>query len=66
MNAVNDYKWILNIIKSCNNDFHFEGVDKLIELFATRHGNVSKFDSLLYDLLYNRKNQWDHIHTILN
>lgn len=30
------FDWIANIIESCNNDFHFEAVEKLISLYESR------------------------------
>ena len=27
------FEWIVKIIDTCNNDFHFEGVDNLINLY---------------------------------
>ena len=55
------YNWIMGIIDSCNNDFHFEGVDKLIELFYQRHKN----NDLHTCLLQLRAEHWNSIHSIL-
>lgn len=55
------YNWIQNIIDSCNNDFHFDGVDKLIELYEQRHNNAS----LTMCLLHQRTQRWNSIHSIL-
>ena len=62
MNAYQDQKRILNIINSCNNDFHFESVDKLIELFEYKYYKWQRFDSLMYDLIERRLKRWDEIH----
>jgi hypothetical protein len=35
-NKQNLYDWIVKIIDSCTDDFHFEGVDRIIELFNDR------------------------------
>ena len=32
-------EWIENIIQSCTDDFHFEAIDKLIELYHERTKN---------------------------
>lgn len=55
------YNWILNIIDSCNNDFHFEAIDKLIELFKLRVN-----DDVLYTCLQHiREIRWNNIHSII-
>ena len=55
------YEWIVNIIKSCRDDFHFEAVDNLIELFLERE----KDEDLYLQLKGLRKNKWNEIHYIL-
>jgi hypothetical protein len=55
------YTWILKIIDTCSNDFHFEAVDKLIELFNEKE----KDESLTDDLKLARIQKWNEIHTIL-
>jgi hypothetical protein len=55
------YTWILKIIDTCSNDFHFEAVDKLIELFKEKE----KDESLTDDLKLARIQKWNEIHTIL-
>jgi hypothetical protein len=55
------YNWILSIIKSCNNDFHFDCVDKLIELYHEKYLD-SEIDTLLKT---ERANVWNNIHSIL-
>lgn len=56
-----DYNWLLNIIDSSNNDFHFSCVDKLIDLFYEKHNNES-FKDLLIEARYRH---WNLIHSIL-
>lgn len=56
------YNWLTGIIDSSTNDFHFEGVDNLIELFKLKFPN----DQKLYDLLKQlRQGKWNSIHVIL-
>lgn len=55
------YNWIMGIIDSCRHDFHFEGVDRLIELFNARH----QHDALHTSLLQLRAARWNSIHSIL-
>ena len=62
MEKTNIHQWIVRIIETCNNDFHFESVDKLIELFFDRF----KDDELTLELRILRKQKWDDIHNILN
>lgn len=57
------YKWLICIIDTVNNDYHFEGVDNLIELFAKRFpGN----ENLIICLKQARQDKWNDIHHILN
>lgn len=53
--------WIIQIIDSCNNDFHFEAVDRLIELFYEREKN----DDLKTELILLKQRKWNEIHNIL-
>jgi hypothetical protein len=53
--------WITKIIETCNNDFHFMAVDKLIELYY----ESEKDDFLRDDLIIARNNKWNEIHNIL-
>jgi hypothetical protein len=55
------YEWIGNIINSCRDDFHFEAVDNLIELFLERE----KDEELYLQLKGLRKKKWNEIHYIL-
>lgn len=64
MKSVQDYNWIYGIIQSCNNDFHFECVDALIQLFTQKY-RMQDTDELLLNLLYTRQDKWNHIHSIL-
>jgi len=56
------YVWIQGIIDSSNNDFHFDGVDKLIHLFNERYNNAS----LTICLQQQRQDHWNNLHSILN
>ena len=55
------FEWIEKVIATCNNDFHFEGVDRLIELFNERYNDPEQ--TLMLQLLKVRK--WNEIHVIL-
>jgi len=61
MEKQNIYNWITRIIETCNNDFHFESVDKLIELFYEKFLD----GELRTDLQIKRQYKWDEIHSIL-
>ena len=53
--------WIIQIIDSCNNDFHFDAVDRLIELFYEREKN----EDLKVELMLLKQKKWNEIHNIL-
>lgn len=53
--------WIIQIIDSCNNDFHFDAVDRLIELFYEREKN----EALKVELMLLKQKKWNEIHNIL-
>jgi hypothetical protein len=55
------YDWVAKIINTCQDDFHFDCVDKLIELFFARYGDVDKRD----ELIIIRNDKWNSIHAIL-
>ena len=55
------FEWIKKIIETCNNDFHFEAVDKLIELFNDKFNDE---DSLI-ELRLMKEQKWNDIHGIL-
>jgi hypothetical protein len=55
------YDWIVKIISTCTDDFHFDCVDKLIELFYVRFGDADKRD----DLIMIRSQKWNETHAIL-
>lgn len=61
MKSNEKFIWINKIIETCNNDFHFMAVDKLIELFY----ELEKDDLLKDDLIVARNNKWNQIHFIL-
>lgn len=52
------FQWIANIIQTCNNDFHFDSVDKLIDLYYQRDKDEQK----VIELKLLRKAKWDEIH----
>ena len=60
-NKQNLYDWIVKIIDSCRDDFHFEGVDRVIELFNDKF----KDDNLHFELKMKRTDKWNEIHTII-
>jgi hypothetical protein len=55
------YDWIVKIINTCTDDFHFDCVDKLIDLFYVRFGDENKRD----DLIMIRSQKWNETHAIL-
>lgn len=55
------FEWITKVIATCNNDFHFSGVDRLIELFEERFNDPE--DTLRLQLL--KVQRWNEIHVIL-
>lgn len=55
------YEWICRIIETCNNQFHFDGIDRLIELFGENFKDENKVV-----LLKNIRNQkFAEVHNIL-
>ena len=60
-NRKNLFEWISRIIETSNNDFHFEGVDNLIELFFEK----TKDDDKRTELRLLRQRKWNDIHNIL-
>lgn len=60
-NKQNLYDWIVKIIDSCRDDFHFEGVDRIIELFNDKF----KDENLHLELKMKRTDKWNEIHTII-
>ena len=55
------FEWIVKIIDTCNNDFHFEGVDNLINLYYEKEKN----EDLKIELHLLRNKKWNEIHDIL-
>jgi hypothetical protein len=53
--------WIAKIIETCNNDFHFEAIDNLIEI----HFKNFKNEKLKLELQLLRAKKWNEIHVIL-
>jgi len=60
-NKQNLYEWIVKIIDSCRDDFHFEGVDIIIKLFNDKF----KDDDIHFELKMKRTDKWNEIHTII-
>ena len=61
MDKKNIYDWIIRIIETCNNDFHFEAVDKLIDFFYQKYLD----GEMRTELNILRQNKWNEIHSIL-
>jgi hypothetical protein len=57
----NIFDWIFRIIQTCTNDFHFEAVDNLINLYYER----SKDEGKKIELMILRQQKWNEIHDIL-
>ena len=55
------FYWIAKIIDTCNNDFHFEAIDNLIEI----HYKNFKNEEHKTDLELLRTKKWNEIHVIL-
>ena len=53
--------WILKIIDSCTDDFQFEAVDKLIDLYYEKYKNEEDF----LELSLFRAKKWNDIHLII-
>jgi hypothetical protein len=59
--AQETFEWIVKIIDTCNNDFHFEAIDNLINI----HYKNFKNEEHKLDLEHLRANKWNEIHVIL-
>ena len=55
------FQWISKIIETCNQDFHFEGVDNLIKLYDEKVKDKDK--TLQLEILRTRK--WNEIHFLI-
>jgi len=55
------FNWLSAIIDSCTDDFHFEAIDKLIELYSEK----VKDQDLVTDLKNLRSKKWNDIHGIV-
>ena len=55
------YDWISRIIETCNNDFHFEAVDRLIDLFNEKFQDEKRKT----ELEHLRIIKWNEIHSVL-
>jgi hypothetical protein len=53
--------WVMKIIDSCNDDFQFEAVDRLIALHYERFKNEEEF----LELSVTRARKWNDIHAII-
>jgi len=56
------YTWTYNVIRSCNNDYHFDCADALIHLFARKYGENSH---QVLQLKMLRADKWVSVHGIL-
>jgi hypothetical protein len=61
MEKIEIFKWVKKIIFTSNNDFHFEAVDRLIELFYEKYAD----DFLRNELYLLREKKWDEIHLLV-
>ena len=55
------FEWISKIIESSNNTFHFEAVDRLIDLYFEKFQD----DKAKTELFVLRQTKWESIHDIL-
>jgi len=55
------YDWIVRIIETCTNNFHFEAVDRLIELFYEKYQDEKR----KIELEHLRTIKWNEIHNTL-
>lgn len=56
------FSWLEKIIESCNNQFHIDCVDVLIELYKTKYND----EELLTMLQNARETKFIALHNILN
>jgi hypothetical protein len=56
------YDWVARIIATSNNSFHFDAVDKLIDLYFERERDEAKH----VELKILKKIRWDEVHNILS
>lgn len=56
------YNWIMSIIDSCLHTFHFDCVDKMIELFTQHHPEEDNLHTLLK---LQRTTRFNNVHNIL-
>lgn len=55
------FNWLSAIIESCTDDFHFQAIDKLIDLYSEK----VKDQDLVTDLKNLRSKKWNDIHGIV-
>lgn len=58
-----DYDWIIKVLGTCTNTFHFSCIDNLIDLYNTKHTDCGK--ELSIQLLYEREIKYKLVHGIL-
>jgi hypothetical protein len=58
---IETFEWIARIIATSNNDFHFDAIDKLIELHFINFQN-EELKARLNELKHEK---WNEIHSIL-
>lgn len=56
------YDWVARIIVTSNNSFHFDAVDKLIDLYYERERDEAKH----IELKLLKKVRWEEVHNILS
>lgn len=56
------FDWVSRIIDNCTHDFHFDAVDRLIDLYYERVKDEPKY----LELKLMKKVKWDEIHNILS
>lgn len=61
MSQENIKEWVSKIIESCKDDFQFEAVDRLIDLYYIKFGNEEGY----LDLQLERAKKWNDVHVII-
>ena len=54
------FEWIKNIIDSCTDDFHFDSVDRLIDLFSEKLEKKDSNDVMISELRAYRTWKWNN------
>jgi hypothetical protein len=55
------YNWIMSIIDSCNNTFHFEAVNRIIDLYMHKYKDMPQTTHLL---LLHRATHFNNVHIL--